>query len=55
MRRIAVRLHPQGWSWAWESGWQSFWRDLTRHGLGVALHNMVWQWMHRHDRHVRAW
>lgn len=52
---MVVRPHPQGWSWAWESGWQSFWRDLQRHGLGVALHNMAWQWVHRHDRHVRAW
>lgn len=55
MKRIAVRQQNGGWMVTYESGWQSFWRDLTRHGLGVALHNMVWQWMHRHDAHVRTW
>lgn len=53
--RIVVRPCHDKWQYGWESGWLTFWRDLVRSGLGAALHNQIWLWVHRRDRHVRTW
>ncbi len=29
--------------------------QTASYGFRVALHNVVWLWVHREDKHVRSW
>ena len=53
-RSIHVCKVPGGWLIEHRTLSQAFWWDLCHYGLGIAAHNMLWVWVHRHDRWVRS-
>lgn len=53
-----MRTHvlPEAGRWVarQQTPMQAFGYDVRHFGLRVALHNLLWLWVHRHDGHVEA-
>lgn len=45
---------PGGWIVQHSTRLQAFWWDWRHYGLSIAIHNALWQWVHRRDRWVRS-
>jgi len=54
MRSIHVRPYGDKWAVSEETRIESFLHDLAHYGVGVAIHNVCWLWVHRNDKHVRC-
>lgn len=53
---MKVYVKPVGDQWlvCEMTTWESAWDDMRRFGLRVALHNLWWEFCHRHDVVVRT-